>query len=250
MKLKFFKYQATGNDFIIVNNREYGFDFEMKKKLSVICKRRFFVGADGIIFIEEGEPFSMLYLNSDGSRASICGNGARSVAKFAIDYGIVKDEDFEFNTDIGSIKVNTENGIWVLFPFPEFKGEYTIEGMEGVLMDSGVPHFIVRVEDVEGVDVVKTARKIRFSKEFKREGVNVDFIDKEYRVRVYERGVEEETLSCGSGAVAITGLYQKDLSLRFRGGILKTKIVEEGIYLGGDVKKVFEGEIDLSSVLD
>ena len=245
MKIEFFKYQATGNDFIIIDNTKYNFKEKQKAQLSEICKRRFEVGADGIIFFEKGKIFSMTYYNSDGTRAKICGNGARSIVKFAIDRKKIKLKEFTFETDVGKMKTKIDRTIWVFFPFPDVKKTMIINGMKGVLVNSGVPHFIVETDNIDEIDVVKEGRKIRFSKTFKKNGTNVDFINtKNNRVRVYERGVENETLSCGSGAVAISGYYRKDMELLYPGGTLKTKIEKKGIWLGGDVQFVFKGIID------
>ena len=245
MKIEFFKYQATGNDFIIVDNTKYNFEENKKKRLSELCKRHFKIGADGIIFFEEGNLFSMSYYNSDGTRAEICGNGARSIVKFFLDQNKVKIKEFEFETDIGKMKTKIDETIWVLFPMPVVKKTVEVNGIKGFLVNSGVPHFIVQTENVEKIDVAKEGRRIRFSKVFNKEGTNVDFIEiKTNKVRVYERGVESETLSCGSGAIAISSYYKKNMLLFFHGGTLKTKIEKEGIWLGGDATFVFQGSIE------
>ncbi|MDR2772133.1 MAG: diaminopimelate epimerase [Elusimicrobiota bacterium] len=214
MELNFSKISAAGNDFIMVDNRK---ETVLAKNYSSItkklCDRRYAVGADGMIFIEESKPcdFAMRYFNSDGSHASMCGNGGRAAAKFAFDIGAAKEKMF-FQTDAGIVHANILGKDRVklkLFNPKDLKRniKLTIDGKKLNIdfINTGVPHAVILVDELEKVDVFSLGRAVREDKYFAPDGANVDFVQKKkdaILVRTYERGVENETLACGTGIIA------------------------------------------------
>ncbi len=246
MKVAFSKLQATGNDFIIIDSMNGEFEL-LLKTLSLsesefvkrVCRRRFAVGADGLIVIKPPKNgtshFSWLFFNSDGSRASMCGNGARCAARFCFEKGIAPRK-MRFDTDAGVVEaeVNDDGSVKVSLPDVQRGRFETAEGFKGYFVKVGVPHFVVEVEEeIKSVDVDKLGRKIRFSDKFKPEGTNVNFVKVSSDgivVRTYERGVEGETMSCGTGSAA-SAIY----ALRERG--LKSPI--KVTLASGEVLKVY-----------
>lgn len=260
MKLHFSKYQATGNDFVLIDNRngvaKLGVD-DVRK----ICDRRFGVGADGLMLIEKHPTldFNLVYYNSDGTQ-SLCGNGTRAAMKFASSLGVVNGHasfqafDGPHSADIlsnGIVKVRM-NDVTVVKKMGE---DYFI--------NTGSPHFIREVTDVKSFAVFDEGRKIRYSDDFKPGGTNANFVqllgDNTIFVRTYERGVEDETLSCGTGVTA-TALsvyfkkYRSPVSVKTPGGELSVEfavrdsghsVTFHDIFLIGPAKMVFEGDLDL-----
>jgi len=259
-ELRFQKWQATGNDFVIIDNRDGILTDLSSKWISRICDRNFGVGADGFMFIQNHPnlDFEMKYYNADGNEAEMCGNGARSIIGFAKKNGIISD----------STGFKTIDGIhhgWIIG-----KDQYRVkmvdvnaikENDKGVFLNSGVPHLIIFTKDPDQIDVLKQGKEIRYSKEFAPKGTNVNFInysDKILRMRTYERGVENETLSCGTGAVAssiateyINNFGKSTYDVQVPGGKLKVSFKRtnkdqfQEIYLEGEAKMVFEGIIKL-----
>ncbi|WP_456397553.1 diaminopimelate epimerase [Desulfurobacterium sp.] len=224
--MPFSKLEGTGNDFIIIDNRTHFIsNFLSKKGLNIetfvqtICNRKRGIGADGLILIEKSHPanFKWEFFNADGSRASMCGNGARCAARFAFEKQIAPKE-MTFETEAGLIKA-TVNGrtVKVLMTEPydiNLKCKVITENkdIKGAFLNTGVPHFVTFVEDIENVDVEKLGREIRFHEMFKPEGTNVNFVQfksGKLFVRTYERGVEGETLACGTGSVAAAIVFSK-----------------------------------------
>jgi diaminopimelate epimerase len=262
MKIEFSKFQGTGNDFIILDNRENKYDGLTTKQVHFLCSRRFGIGADGLMMLSNktGFDFEMKYYNADGNTGSMCGNGGRCMLKFAAMIGIRKDKyhfsaadgvhdaEVDMNGDI-RLKMKDVNG--VVFSYTHY------------ILDTGSPHYVKNVRDVIHVDVVSEGRAIRNSKEFAEEGINVNFVetvdDDTIYVRTYERGVEDETLSCGTGvtAAALISAHNDNgfnrVEVKTSGGKLSVefeKVSEKefrNIWLVGPAELVYEGNINLKS---
>lgn len=214
MELQFSKLSAAGNDFIMIDNRDGKIGSQYYQALAQkLCHRRYAIGADGLILIEESQSrdFKMTYLNSDGSHASMCGNGGRAIARFAYDIGAASKQ-MSFETDAGPVSaeiLDDKNVKLHLYEPKDLERDLNIE-IEGEkfdvdFIDTGVPHAVIFVDDIENVDIVKYGRAIRHHETFSPEGTNVDFVEKKndaLYVRTYERGVEDETLACGTGIIA------------------------------------------------
>jgi len=261
MKFNFHKYQGTGNDFIILDNRERIYLDITTDQIRRFCDRRFGIGADGLMMLNErpGYDFEMKYYNADGKEGSMCGNGGRCLVLFAYHLGIHKNKykfiaydgehEAEIDADgIVSLKMNDVDHI------KKFRGDF--------VLNTGSPHYVKMVTDVMGIDVYKKGSEIRNSKDFIQEGINVNFVeqmdeDDKIFVRTFERGVEDETLSCGTGVTAAAlvcwhndnGFNEVEVSTS--GGKLSVeydKHNDEGfsnIWLCGPAEKVFEGSIDI-----
>ncbi|MDR1259806.1 MAG: diaminopimelate epimerase [Endomicrobium sp.] len=215
MNVNFSKLTAAGNDFILIDNRnaivsKLKYEFFAKK----FCNRRYSIGADGLIFVEGSihNDFKMKYLNSDGSCASMCGNGGRSVAKFAYSLGIVGPKMI-FETDAGLVNAEILSKDIVklgLYSPKDLKLNIDVEieckKFNVDFINTGVPHAVVFVDDIENIDILKYGKVIRYHKIFAPDGVNVNFVkiieNNTLFVRTYERGVEDETLACGTGITA------------------------------------------------
>lgn len=258
MKLKFSKYQGAGNDFIMVDNRNALYVLS-QKQIHQLCDRRFGIGADGFILLgpSDDSDFEMIYYNADGQVGSMCGNGGRCTVAFARDLNIIKDvcnfmasdgihkatclEDKLVSlkmTDVESL--NFENEAWVL--------------------DTGSPHLVCFKDDITQIDVTKEGASLRNAPAYVVEGINVNFVsvkDGELSLRTYERGVEDETLACGTGATASAiAAYEAGLTVsdcvvvHVLGGQLEVKFNKshseyQDIYLKGPAEFVFEGEVDV-----
>ncbi len=253
----FYKYQGTGNDFILFDNRSLFFDKNDAKVIARLCDRKFGIGADGLMLIEAdpSADFKMIYFNADGKEGSLCGNGSRCAVAFAHHLGLIADTT-EFLAVDGLHRATYFEGQVSLKMNPVFQ----IKNMENaVFLDTGSPHHVCWVEQVGEVDVVGLGRQIRFAAPYGDLGVNVNFVetldDSHFAVRTYERGVEDETLSCGTGvtAVALAAYHlhkttQNSITIHTRGGDLKVHFesMENGfdeIYLEGPAEMVFKGSI-------
>ncbi|MDR1696277.1 MAG: diaminopimelate epimerase [Endomicrobium sp.] len=237
MDVNFSKLTAAGNDFVLIDNRDNIIDKKDYQSLAVkLCDRKYSVGADGIIFLEKSaeKDFKMKYLNSDGSHASMCGNGGRSIAMFAYEIGAAK-EKMIFETDAGIINAEIMPGSRVkldLYDPKDLKRDIKLEAesqkFDADFINTGVPHIVIFVDDIEKTDVFKYGRAIRNHKEFSPSGTNVNFVqavkDNTLLVRTYERGVENETLACGTGITAsaiiagLKGLAKSPVNAVARGG--------------------------------
>ncbi len=216
MSLKFLKMSGAGNDFIMVDNRDGACSNHLHtEEIASLCRRGLSAGADGLIEIrlDPRHAFAMKYYNSDGSPAEMCGNGARCICRFAVELGIVKPGvEFFFSSDAGShrgiVTGNSEAKIWVTEPVLHFlKKNIRIENEIQVgFADTGVPHAVVFTDDLEDGSFEKYASILRSHREFGLAGANVNWVkvqeDGSLIMRTYERGVEGETLACGTGAVA------------------------------------------------
>jgi diaminopimelate epimerase len=205
---------GSGNDFVIIDNRERVIEeTDLATFIEAVCRRKISVGADGFILIESDDEvdFRWHFFNSDGGRAEMCGNGARCAARFAFLNNITGPESV-FRTDAGMVEARMiGEDVRIKMPDPfDFKADYTLELEKGPLsvssVNTGVPHVVVPVEQIDGIDVVKLGREIRYHRSFGPAGTNANFIsempDGTVEIRTYERGVEDETLACGTGSVA------------------------------------------------
>lgn len=261
MNIPFYKYQGTGNDFILVDNRNNLYSDISQKEIERICNRRFSIGADGFMLLNQkaGFDFEMIYYNADGKPGSMCGNGGRCIIRFVHDLGIYKnayhfiasDGEHEAEIDIGTGIVNLK--------MKDVSGYKEIDG--DFIVDSGSPHYIKFVSDVMDADVVKQGTEIRYNAEFAKDGINVNFVEEkgadEIIVRTYERGVEDETFSCGTGVTACAlvchhndGGYN-DVTVITKGGKLVVKYDRNfkneysNIWLCGPAEKSFEGKVEV-----
>ncbi len=260
MEIGFYKYQGTGNDFILVDNRQKEFSFTTEQ-INFICHRRFGIGADGLILLESepGFDFRMVYYNSDGNQSTMCGNGGRCITAFAKHLGIIEDKARFIAID-GPHEATIDANEIVSLKMQDVKQMEL--GDDYFYLNTGSPHYVKLVKDVEHFDVFQEGRKIRNSDRFKEEGTNVNFIEKledELYVRTYERGVEDETLSCGTGVTAaalvaaVKGIStgKKNCIVKTKGGILEItfeKVLEQNFYniwLKGPALMVFKGSLKL-----
>lgn len=257
--MKFYKYQGTGNDFVMIDNRLGEWDDLSNETIQKLCDRRFGIGADGLIKIntEQGVDFEVDYYNSDGSK-SFCGNGARCSVAFAHFLRIIEDKT-TFSAIDGLHEAEINNGIVKVK-----MGDVASISKDGdsYVLNTGSPHFIQYVDDVSNYDVYRNGNKIRNSDTYRKEGINVNFVqvlsEKELFVRTYERGVEDETYSCGTGvtAAALTFMQnnnQTSVGIKVKGGRLKVYAEKEAegfrnIWLEGPANQVFEGEINIESL--
>jgi diaminopimelate epimerase len=213
-QIPFYKMSGAGNDFIIIDNRNrIVADTDLSGFIARVCRRKMSAGADGLILIEASDKFDFRwrFFNSDGSKAEMCGNGARCAARFAQVIGIAGTRlSFETEAGIVSARIH-EDRVTVKMPDPsDLKLAYPLElsdrSLEISSINTGVPHVVVMVEQVAAVDVITLGREIRFHQTFAPDGTNANFVqrlnDNTIEIRTYERGVEDETLACGTGAIA------------------------------------------------
>jgi diaminopimelate epimerase len=260
MKIKFDKYQGAGNDFILLDNRENTFDKITVEQVKKMCDRRFGIGADGLMLLnnKEGFDFEMIYFNADGNEGSMCGNGGRCIIQFASTLGIKKTKYLFFAVDgVHKAEINLEKEIKL-----QMSNVNDIEfSLDHYVLDTGSPHYVTFVKRIEDYDVVTEGRKIRNNKEFKKKGINVNFVeimsDDKIYVRTYERGVEDETLSCGTGvtASALVAAHNDNgfnrVEVKTKGGNLSVEFDKESekefanIWLCGPATFVYSGEIEL-----
>ncbi|MCG8608222.1 diaminopimelate epimerase [bacterium] len=260
--IPFYKFSATGNDFILIDNRHNVIPKGSVRLFRQLCERRVSVGADGVLLVEKSaeHDFRMRYFNADGYESEMCGNGARSVAYYASMSKItgprmsfaVGDDHFEAEVLANDVKLTMPWPKGIELNLGIVEEEYLIEA--GYL-NCGVPHFVVFSKSVAELNVETLGRKYRCHPRFRPRGTNVDFVEFEayhrIRVRTFERGVERETLSCGTGAVAsayMSSLHEKTTlptEVVTSGGTLQVAANEGAnrIYLSGPVKLVYEGTL-------
>jgi len=265
MIIQFAKYQGTGNDFVILDNRDNKYDSITKKQIEFLCDRRFGIGADGLMLLNKhvNFDFEMKYYNSDGRESSMCGNGGRCLTKFANDMGLVLS-DYKFIAIDGEheASINTDGTVALkMNDVDDIKYDHG-----NFILNTGSPHFVTMANDVMHLDVFKRGREIRYSDEFKDEGINVNFVQQTEEpdkiiVRTYERGVEDETYSCGTGVTACALVcYHNDngfnrVEIQTKGGQLSVEYDKLGesfknVWLNGPAVKVFEGMVDVSNSVD
>ncbi len=256
MKIPFSKYHGTGNDFVIIDQTENVFiSAEQTELISSICHRRYGIGADGLMLIQRHPEadFEMIYFNSDGRPSSMCGNGGRCIASMAYRLGMVGESGTFIAVD-GIHEVQILDPQLVSLKMSDVGAIRTTDG--GYILDTGSPHFIKLVEDVNVLDVYKEGQQIRNSKMFHEEGINVNFVEQRggtIAVRTYERGVEDETYSCGTGVVAAAIIHADEtdngydqVDIRTKGGKLSVQFTKsskgyENIWLTGPAVHVFDG---------
>lgn len=260
MKIKFYKYQGTGNDFVMIDNRQNIFPKNNTKLIEELCDRRFGIGADGLILLENDNStdFRMVYYNSDGNESSMCGNGGRCLVAFAKKMSVINNETTFIATDGLHHATISEKGIVSL----QMKDvdEVNIQS-DYAFLNTGSPHHVTLVDDLEHFDVATNGAKIRYSDLYGKVGSNVNFVNQinenYFAVRTYERGVEDETLSCGTGVTAVAiamnaiGKTKADkIELDVQGGKLEVSFeknngIYSNVHLIGPATFVFEGEVDL-----
>ena len=263
MTISFFKYEGTGNDFILLDNRDEKYSGLKNSQVEFLCNRNFGVGADGLILLEKtaGYDFKMVYYNSDGNISSMCGNGGRCITAFAHKLHLVKNEAKFIAADGDHQSVIISQSPLVINLKMSDVQAYELIGKD-VFLNTGSPHYVTFVDDVGKVDIVNEARKIRYNDRFKSEGTNVNFVQHSAGglvVRSYERGVENETLSCGTGVTASvlasaikesSNMDVASVQVKSMGGILKVHFKKtptgfENVWLEGEAKFVFKGEIEI-----
>ena len=257
MQIEFYKYHGTGNDFIILDNRTSHYEGLSELEIKSLCDRRFGIGADGLMMlsIEEGYDIRMKYYNADGKEGTMCGNGGRCLVQFAFDMGIKKDTYHFIAVDGPHDAVIKTNGLIGL----KMQDVNSIQmNNEDVILNTGSPHFIRFVDNLDSFDVFTEGRSIRNNNSYKIDGINVNFVEKQkgsIKLRTYERGVEDETLSCGTGATAAAIAYATQLGMnkvpiQVQGGLLEVEFnrISENecneIWLTGPAAYVFNGTID------
>lgn len=272
MKIHFYKYQATGNDFVLVDNRDGKYSFTAAQ-IRKICDRRFGVGADGLIFLEKDAEldFGIVYYNGDGTQ-SLCGNGCRSAVDLASHLGWVNGTA-RFSAYDGPHEARLLGNGQIRLQMNDVTGVREENG--GFFMDTGSPHFVKFVKGLKDYPVVEEGRQLRYSPAFEPSGANINFVEllgnNTISVRTYERGVEDETLSCGTGVTAVSLAaslrgYSSPVKIKVLGGELSvefksghsdmpgkqsnpsnkpTDLVFHDIYLVGPAKLVFEGDLEL-----
>lgn len=258
MTYTFYKYQGTGNDFILFDNRQNLIDKNNTKLVKFFCDRRFGIGSDGLILLENHDSldYKMVYFNSDGNESSMCGNGGRCLTAFAKYLGIIENEtSFEA---IDGIHHASISGDLVKLQMQDVSEIQKFNSH--VYLDTGSPHHVQLEENLEDLDINNKGSKIRYGKPYNEVGANVNFVkkisDNTFAVRTYERGVEGETLSCGTGVTAVAlamnyiGETEKNLiTLKTEGGDLQVTFEQDGknyknVCLIGPAKLVFKGAIE------
>ena len=260
MILEFYKYQGTGNDFVMIDNRSNFFPKENTQLVAHLCDRRFGIGADGLILLDNDTDtdFRMVYYNSDGNLSSMCGNGGRCLVAFAKKLNVIQNETTFIATDGLHYATVAEDGIVSLqmIDVEEIKStsEYSF-------LNTGSPHHVQLVADLEHYNVKENGAAIRYGALYGKPGSNVNFVKKidatTFALRTYERGVEDETLACGTGAtavaIAMNAIGQTDLNtinIQVEGGKLAVSFDKNNgkysnVFLKGPAEFVFKGTIEL-----
>jgi len=257
MAITFYKYQGTGNDFVMVDNRKLTFPTDDEVLVKQLCDRRTGIGADGLILLQDHPDydFEMVYYNADGRLGSMCGNGARCTVRFARQLGVIEDVACFLAAD-GEHQASVERDLILL-------KMHDVQHVEQVgqdyFLNTGSPHYVRFVEKVQDLDVYAEGQAIRYNERFAAVGTNVNFVEQtsanEIFVRTYERGVEDETLSCGTGVTAcalVAGLQglTSPVKVKTLGGELEVSFERDMngfkyIFLNGPAKQVFNGSVPL-----
>ena len=260
MQLEFYKYQGTGNDFVMIDNRSNFFPKENTQLVAHLCDRRFGIGADGLILLDNDTDtdFRMVYYNSDGNLSSMCGNGGRCLVAFAKKLNVIQNETTFIATDGLHYATVADDGVVSLqmIDVEEIKNtsEYSF-------LNTGSPHHVQLVADLEHYNVKENGAAIRYGALYGKPGSNVNFVKKidatTFALRTYERGVEDETLACGTGAtavaIAMNAIGQTDLNtinIQVEGGKLAVSFDKNNgkysnVFLKGPAEFVFKGTIEL-----
>jgi diaminopimelate epimerase len=258
--MKFYKYQGTGNDFVMIDNRSSWFDKTDSKLISSLCDRRFGIGADGLILLENDAEtdFRMVYFNADGKQSSMCGNGGRCLVAFAKQLKIIENQATFMAIDgLHYAEIDSDNKVSL-----QMCDVDALKIHDAYLfLNTGSPHHIVEVANLAKVNVKEEGAKIRYSGLYGVAGSNVNFVTQEsenqFKIRTYERGVEDETLSCGTGATAVAiGMHavgktkSNQIKINVAGGALEISFDEKNkiythVFLKGAAELVFEGTINI-----
>ncbi|MBS3992376.1 MAG: diaminopimelate epimerase [Bacteroidetes bacterium] len=259
MILTFYKYQGAGNDFIIIDNRTTIFPENNTSLINQLCNRKYGIGADGLILLEKSASvdFKMKYYNADGKESTMCGNGGRCIVAFAKKLGVITKET-TFEAIDGLHYATVINDLINLQMIDVNQVEYY---PNHYFVNSGSPHHIIVTTQVKNCNVVSQGRAIRYGAPYFNEGANVNFVEKvndaHFKLRTYERGVEDETLACGTGATAVaiamfdTQMTDKNtLTIETLGGSLEVSFTKENnsytnVFLKGPATFVFEGTINI-----
>ncbi len=258
--LSFWKYQGTGNDFVMLDNRQNTVDTSNADRIADLCDRRFGIGADGLILIEEDEQadFKMVYFNADGKESTMCGNGGRCIVAFAKQLGIIQNECHFSAIDGLHYATIDATGIVSL---QMIDVPHVAVREKHVFVNTGSPHHVEIVRNLMYFDVYKKGKQIRNSEAYAPKGTNVNFVEQEgpnhFRIRTFERGVEDETLSCGTGATAVAlamhtlgKVDQNEVKIEVEGGELSVAFqyvdqTYQQVFLKGPATFVFQGTISL-----
>ena len=260
MKIPFYKYQGAGNDFILVDNSKLGIDHHHPALIARLCDRRFGVGGDGMMFLQdrEGYDFEMVYYNADGKPSSMCGNGGRCIVAFARLLGVIDAETDFLAVDGPHHATISANGDWVSLRMIDVNQLSRDE--EAYVLDTGSPHYVQLASNLESKDVYADGYAIRNNNTYKAKGINVNFVEpmaEGYFVRTFERGVEDETYACGTGVTAVALAMARHHNqtghittpIKVLGGNLNIRFDYDGqlfsnIYLEGPAVQVFAGEVE------
>jgi len=257
MKINFYKYQGTGNDFIIIDNRESVFPKENNNLVNELCNRKFGIGADGLMLLENSvnHDFKMVYFNANGKSGSMCGNGGRCIVAFADKLGLISSKArFEANEKLYLASI--DNNV-VSLTMNDVSSIETYK--DHIFLNTGSPHHVTFENEVSSLDVYQKGKEIRNGSPYFEEGTNVNFVEQidknTFKVRTYERGVEDETLSCGTGVTAVAIASHKlnksrdnIINLQTLGGKLEVSFEFDdksykNIVLKGPATFVFKGQI-------
>lgn len=259
MNLHFYKYQGAGNDFILIDNRDNRVDHHNPKLISSLCDRRFGIGGDGLMLLQnkEGYDFEMVYYNADGQPSSMCGNGGRCIVAFAKFLGVIKSETEFLAVDGPHYAKISDEGDWVSLQMIDVND--VSKDAEAYVLNTGSPHYVKLVDGLAERDMYTEGYAIRNNETYHEKGINVNFVEpaeEGYFVRTFERGVEDETFACGTGvtAVALAMAQHNEQTghittpIKVLGGNLNIRFDYDGkaftdIFLEGPAVKVFEGEV-------
>jgi len=259
MNITFHKYQGTGNDFVIIDNRTNEINLTTAQ-IRKMCDRRFGIGADGLMLLgtQAGYDFTMTYYNADGNESTMCGNGGRCLVRFAYHQGLRRNT-YSFLAIDGKHEATIDDNGWVNLKMQDVYGIKRI--YTDSVLNTGSPHYIKPVTDLRRYDVLKEGKSIRNSNGYKEHGINVNFVEEDdddnLFVRTYERGVENETLSCGTGVTAAALVYAHNemgfnrIEITTLGGKLAVEFDKTGedsfenIWLCGPAEFVFKGMMEI-----
>ena len=258
MLLHFYKYQGTGNDFVILDNREGNIQLS-KEQVAFMCDRHFGIGADGLMLLNKHESydFEMVYYNADGAPGTMCGNGGRCLTKFAFDKGI-QPTAYNFTASDGEHEAVIDENGWIHLKMIDVQELSVVHN--ATVLNTGSPHYIKPVSGLSNFDVFTEGKKIRYNEIYNKVGINVNFVElqeNELFVRTYERGVENETFSCGTGvtaaaiAMSADSIGAHETKIRTLGGKLLIKFNKvdaqhyNNVWLCGPASFVYEGQITI-----
>ena len=255
----FYKYQGAGNDFVVFDNRNGLFERDNVDLVRRLCDRRFGIGGDGVMLLQDvvGYDFEMVYYNADGHEGSMCGNGGRCIVAFAQDLGLI-DHEADFLAADGPHYASIDGAAdWISLQMIDVN-EVKRDG-DAYVLDTGSPHYVKLVDGLDAFPVVEEGRKVRYNNTYRNKGININFVEADtagYFVRTYERGVEDETLACGTGATAVALAMawhegregELETPIRVAGGNLNIRFSRKGntftqVFLEGPAKFVFEGKV-------